>query len=221
MSFYEVEFPRQITFKSVGGPTWKTTVNTGLSGAEQRNSNWSITRNKYTVNLITPTGQQPASYAQLLLAFFNVVRGKGDAFRLYDWNDNTMSPVTIGIANGTTTVFQLAKPYTIGSRTYSRVITKPITSAITDYQGNALPNTVQVFDNSVLTTAYTLDPTTGLITFPTAPLTGHIISAGCQFHIPVRFDSDELPLTAEESDFIDGTGVNSLSQLALIEVRIP
>ncbi len=40
---------------------------------------------------------------------------------------------------------------------------------------------------------WSVDTTTGIVTFVTAPTAGHSITAGFQYDIPVEFDDDYLP----------------------------
>ncbi|MBP0651984.1 DUF2460 domain-containing protein, partial [Mycobacterium tuberculosis] len=39
-----------------------------------------------------------------------------------------------------------------------------------------------------------VDATTGVVTLAVAPPPGAVVSAGFRFHVPVRFDSDELTI---------------------------
>lgn len=228
MSFFEVEFPRTVSFKAIGGPGFNTTVNEGFSGFEQRNRNWSLSRAKYTIDLMTPppssftgTRQQFIDYIN---SFFLVVGGKADAFRFWDHRDNTATAQQIGIGDGSTRTFQLVKNYTSGGRTYTRTIKKPITSAVNNYKGAALTNTVVTYIGGVAqpTANWSADSTTGLVTFGSghAPANLAVVSADCQFHIPVRFDSDDWQVSVEESDVAGGNSIASVTSIALVEVRI-
>lgn len=226
MAFFEVEFPRTFAFRTNGGPGFSTTVNQGLSGFEQRNKNWANPRGKWNVQLTTPASYAGTeqSYADLLREFFLAVSGKGDAFRLRDGMDHTFTNETIGVGDGSTLgPFQLIKTYAIGGRSYIRQIKKPIMSSISDYQGNALADTVALKDNgSAISSAnYSINATTGIVTFGSghAPANAHVITASGEFHYPVRFDSDDLPLQIEESDVRGGRGITSLS-IAIVEVRL-
>ena len=53
MSFFEVEFPRNLAFKTSGGPGFSTIVNQSFSGQEFRNRNWAFSRGKWKVELKT------------------------------------------------------------------------------------------------------------------------------------------------------------------------
>ena len=258
MSFFEVEFPRKIGFTSSGGGTtpsggdgFSTMVNMGFSGFEQRNRNWSQVRKKYQLDLVAV----PFSVFQPIQDFFLAVGGRADAFRFLDKTDyqffnqpmiNTITGNAGG--DGSTTIFQLQKQYISGAgatqRIYSRVISKPIMSnqtfggtPITDFLGNVLPNTVVVYVNGVkkgIPGDFTVDATTGLVTFAQAPALNATVTADAQFHVPVRFDNDDLPAQVVEGDTsLATTQASNAAQLAaatyplvtvvgamLLEVRI-
>lgn len=222
MSFFEVEFPRNIGYKRLGSPVgFNTTINQGFSGQEQRNRNWSNSRGKWTIDLQTPPVSQYSgsrqSYIDLLEAFMLVVGGRADAFRLYDHIDHAATAQTLAHISGNN--YQLQKGYTIGGRTYVRSITKPIWSTVTDYQGNALTNTVVLKSSGTpltYSTDWTIDATTGIVTTSASSLT-----ADFQFHIPVRFDADDLELQIEESGVSGAGPLISLHSLQLLEVLPP
>ena len=60
---------------------------------------------------------------------------------------------------------------------------------------------------------WTVDETTGLITFTTAPANGVIVRAGFEFDVPVRFDTDYL-----EVDFA-AFAAGDIPTIPLIEVQ--
>lgn len=226
MSFFETEFPRTISYKAVGGSGFNTSVNEGFSGFEQRNRNWSTARGQWTVSLVTPEAYASArqTFADLLNAFFLNVGGMGDGFRLFDHLDNRGTAQFLGTGDGATLTFQLQKTYTVGARSYVRSISKPITSAVSDYAGVALPNTVVVYVGGVAVSNsfWSVNATTGLVTFAGghAPANASIVTADFQFHYPVRFDADNIMLQREESDMLGGNPIVSWATIALKEVRI-
>jgi uncharacterized protein (TIGR02217 family) len=228
MAFFELEFMRQIQYRRVGGPGFSTTVNTSFAGAESRNKNWSLARAEWTASIITPAADQRPTMNQqqfidALNAFFLNVSGRGDSFRLFDHVDNKATGAILGTGNGTLAVFQLVKTYSIGGRTYTRTIYKPITPDIANYQGVALAQTVVPYFNGtpVAGGAWTVDATTGLVTFAPVPGAGVVVSADCQFHFPVRFDTDKLPIQVEESDVAGGNPIISVNSFKLVETRAP
>ena len=223
--FFEVEFPRQIGFTSTGGPAWSTIVNEGFSGFEQRNRNWAQSKAKFQILL----NGKPRAYFAAVYNFYLNVGGRADAFRFFWPIDNSATGQLIATSLGVQSppsnpVYQLIKTYTTGSRTYTRTIKKPIDETISDFQGNALTNTINIYDNGVKKTRgthYTQDATTGLITFLYTPTVGHLITADFQFHIPTRFDVDDMAnAQILDSDVADANGLYEWSQLGLIEERL-
>jgi uncharacterized protein (TIGR02217 family) len=83
-----------------------------------------------------------------------------------------------------------------------RTIAKPVTGTVTI----ALNGTPQAYGWSVSTT-------TGLITFTTAPAAGAAITAGFEFDVPVRFDTDALDVT------LDLERLGSITAIPLLEIR--
>lgn len=226
MGFFEVEFPRAISYKGVGGSGFNTSVNEGLSGFEQRNKNWATSRAKWTVAITTPAVFYKAglTFSDLLNGFFLNVGGMGDGFRLFDHLDNKGVGQFIGMGDGATRAFQLQKTYTIANRSYVRIISKPITSGVLDYQGNALPNTVALYVGGTVVSPllYSVDPTTGIALFNAghAPALYSIVAADFQFHYPVRFDADNITLQREESNTRDGNPRISWASIGMKEIRI-
>lgn len=179
--FIEAEFPRTISYKALGGPAFNTTVNEGKSGFEQRNQNWQIARGEWNVSLNTPGDQTPVNpqtYIDQLTAFFLVVGGKENGFRVKDHKDFTNGSIAqgFGISDGATTNYQLVKSYNAAGLSYVRLINKPITSKIVNYLGASLTDTVDIYLNSVVqprnaayvgggSSKYSLDETRGTINF--------------------------------------------------------
>ena len=225
MAFQEIEFTRGIAFHSTGGPSFLTTVNQALSGMEQRNQNWQNARAKWTISLTALPSDQlvstQLSYINSLRTFFLNMGGKANGFRFYDPLDNSFTNQIIGVGNGVQTIFQLVKTYTIGSQTYQRNVTKPITASVINYLGQSLTNTVSFKDTSGPLNSWTLDYTTGLVTFGSAIADGQVIYATGSFDYPVRFDVDELPIKIEESNVSGGDPIISIVSLPLIEVLPP
>jgi hypothetical protein len=237
MAFFECEFPKTISYRSVGGPSFFTIVNRGANPQETRLKNWNLSLGKWQVSLMTPgatsmpAGVTRQGFIDLIHSFFLNVGGKYDAFRLKDHRDffwNT--PQTLGVGNGVITQFQLTKAYGVGTRGYARNISKPVWPtggaggivSITDYVGNPLASTVTIALNGVPTGAFTLDGTTGIVTMNSAPSGGVVVtSPSGQFHYPVRFDTDEFPMQLDESDVLDSNGIISVNAIDLVEVLCP
>lgn len=242
MSFIECEFPRQLALMAVGGPGYYTTINPGFSGFEQRNQNWAQARAQYSVSF----ENKPLAAWQALEAMYHAARGMANGFRLFDPGDFSGLGQFQATGDGSTKIFQMQKTYTFPVSFYEvvRPVQKLITSLVKDFQGNNLTDTVTVYLNGTPQAhntgyvagggaAYTLDETTGLITFVTAPALGVVITADFQYHIPVRFDlssgnsqtvsTTEGPLQKSyvTSLNVPGGVLVTISGLTLVELRIP
>ncbi len=207
MAFHEVRFPDDISRGARGGPKRRTQIVELASGEEERNASWANSRRRYDAAY----GIRRADDLAAVVAFFEARNGRLYGFRWKDWADYksclpSLTPAAtdqnIGTGDGTTTDFQLVKAYSSGVQTWTRTITKPVAG------------TVKVaIDGVEQTTDWSVDTTTGLITFTAAPATGATITAGFEFDVPVRFDTDTLDVT------LDIERLGSITSIPLIEVR--
>lgn len=207
MAFHEVRFPDNISRGARGGPERRTQIVELASGAEERNASWANSRRRYDVAY----GIRRADDLAAVVAFFEARNGRLHGFRFKDWADfkscvpsQTPGPTDqpIGTGNGTTTQFQLIKRYTSGAQSWTRAITKPVAGAVTI----AVNSTPQASGWSVSTA-------TGLVTFATAPAAGVAVTAGFEFDVPVRFDTDMLDVT------LDLERLGSITSIPLVELR--
>jgi uncharacterized protein (TIGR02217 family) len=208
MAFDEIELPLRVGFGSTGGPSFSTEIIVVDSGYERRNQNWSQARRVFDAR----AGVRSAADAATLLTFFHARAGRARGFRVRDWSDyssaadNISAPVftdqIIGTGTGATTVFQLIKNYSSGGVTHQRTITKPVSGSV-----------VIGINGAQILTGFSVDTTTGLVTFATAPTSGQSITAGFTFDVPVRFDTDQLTLSAENVAMYK-------ADIPLVEIRI-
>jgi uncharacterized protein (TIGR02217 family) len=198
-TFHEVQFPPKVAYGASGGAEFNTSITTTFSGFEQRNVNWQKARGRWDVS----TGIKTKIDMDILQAFFRARFGKAYGFRFKDWSDYQAVGQTLGTGNGTQTVFQLMKAYTSGAYSYSRDIKKPVTG------------TVKIYLNAVLqVSGFSVDLTTGIVTFSAAPGAGVIVSADFDFDVPVRFDTDTLAVRA------DGPGIFVWDAIPIVEIRL-
>ncbi len=193
MAFDETQIPLRIGFGSQGGPAFSTEIVTVDGGYEKRNQNWSQARRHFDA----ATGLRSAADIATLLTFFHARAGRARGFRLKDWSDftsaadNTSAPAfsdqLIGTGNGSATAFQLTKTYTSGGVSHVRNIVKPVTAT-----------TVIGVAGVQLMSGWSVDTATGIITFSSPPSAASAITAGYQFDVPVRFDTDQLNLSVED-----------------------
>ena len=187
--FEEVRLPTDVLYSSTGGPQYLTYVQVSEGGQEQRSSVWQIARHSYVINYVKQESDRDS-----LFDFFHAMRGRLIGFRFKDWNDYKsvgstdtigFEDVAIGSGDGIETEFQLIKAYPKGNQLYNRDIVKPVLGTVrVGVDGVELTETVD----------WTVDTVTGLITFAVAPLDTLIITAGFEFDVPVRFDTDHMNL---------------------------
>lgn len=195
-----------------GGPEKSTTVITSpFSGVSQRNVNRLDPLHRYSINTALLTQQQLND----LRTFFHCRDGMARGFRLKDmtefWASPDGSPATpiasqtnFGTGDGVTTVFGLFKTYSSGGVTRTRRIVKPISPTVSIYKAGVL---------QVLTTNYTIDYTTGIVTFVTAPANGNALTWTGQFNVPVRFATDYFSPAMS-----DAVTAISYSDLQMLEI---
>jgi len=206
--FHEIQFPTAIAFHSSGGPERKTEIVTLGSGFEERNAVWANSRRHYDVGY----GVKTLDDLHAVIAFFEARLGRLYGFRFRDFADfkscapnAALAPLdqNIGTGDGTTTQFQLIKTYISGPSSSVRTIKKPVAGTVRI----AVAGLEQ-------TSGITIDDTTGLIAFASAPAAGAAITAGYEFDTPVRFDTDSLSINL--SNFAAG----EIPSIPLVEIRL-
>lgn len=188
MGFHEVRFPTNLSFGSVGGPERRTDVVTLANGFEERNTPWAQSRRRYDAGL----GLRSLDDIEVLIAFFEARRGQMYGFRWKDWSDfRSCKPSAevrytdqvIAIGDGASVTYPLVKTYRSGEAEYARPIVKPVAGTVrVGVQGDELQETIH----------WDVDETTGVITFERPPLQDVEITAGFEFDVPVRFDTDRI-----------------------------
>lgn len=191
--FLDIAFPPFVARGATGGPSFSTNVVALASGAEERNILWANARGKWNISTGIRTREQMLD----VIAFFHVVKGRAYSFRFKDWNDYAATDQLM--VEVTPTVWQLVKRYAIGGFEHIRTITKPVAG------------TVAVKIGGVPTIPSGIDHLTGRVTFASPPSSAP--TASFEFDVPVRFDTDHLPVQANAFD------QQVVSQIDLIEVR--
>ncbi|KFH18438.1 TIGR02217 family protein [Brucella abortus] len=222
MAFDEVQFPTDISRGATSRPRRLTDVVTLRSGHEERNTIWANSRRSYNVGL----GIRDLDDIYEVIEFWEARRGRLRGFRFKDWADfksvapnGTVTPtdqVLLSLGDGQ---YQLRKTYSPSSNPWTRTITKPV------------PGTVRVSVNNVeVTSGWTVDTTTGIITFEGGadflldfdadeytigpePGAGATVRAGFEFDVPVRFQDEDLEVNVALVD------AGSAPDITLVEVR--
>ena len=210
MSFHEIRFPTDLSFGALGGPERRTEIVTLSNGFEERNSPWAGSRRKYDAGI----AMRSLEDIEEVIAFFEARQGQLYGFRWKDWSDfkscaaNEAPEATdqvIGLGDGTTRVFQLQKAYRSGAERIFREIKKPVSSTVKI----AIQGTLQDAN-----TQYTLNDSTGEITFAMAPADRLEITAGFEFDVPVRFDTAGIQVNLATFNAGD------VPSIPVIEVRV-
>lgn len=210
MGFHEVRFPANLSFGSAGGPERRTEIVTLANGFEERNTPWEHARRRYDAGV----GLRSLDDVEALISFFEARRGQLYGFRWKDWSDfRSCLPSAqvhfqdqeIAVGDGETRVFGLNKTYASGLENYVRPVVKPVEGTVrVGLDGDELREGVH----------YTVDATTGDITLSDAPDAGVIVSAGFEFDVPVRFDTDLIQTSV--SSFKAG----DVPRVPIVEVRV-
>jgi uncharacterized protein (TIGR02217 family) len=189
-------FPTDVSYDSRGGPGWETEIVEEDAGSEKRNQRWSYPRHEYDVAYGIKTREK----LETVLKMHWVCAGRAIGFRYkdhMDWKscdlDETISAIDciIGTGTGALATFQLYKTYIQGAYSRSRKILKPI--------GSTVAIAVDGVGKTV-TTHFTVNSTTGLVTFTAGNLPGNgaVVTAGFEFDVPVRFDADRLSINLND-----------------------
>jgi len=196
--FHEVRFPDNIAYGATGGPEFATTVVVTGAGHEQRNVNWAEARGRWDVG----SGLKNQQQLDEMIAFFRARKGKAYGFRFKDWTDYKATAQLLGTGDGDQTQFQLVKRYPSGSVIEVRTVTKPVAGTVRIYK-----------DGIEQLSGWSVNVTTGLITFTTAPAAGVEITADFELDVPVRFDTDHMAVTIETYK------LHRWQQIPIVELR--
>lgn len=210
MQFHDVRFPAKLSFGSVGGPERRTDVVAISNGFEERNAPWAHSRRRYDAGV----GIRSLDDVDAMIAFFEARFGQLYAFRWKDWSDYrsckpsveiTAFDQDLGQGDGNQVDFQITKTYQSGNHTYVRPISKPVLATVKVAVGSVEQQ--DSFD-------YSVDPATGMIRFTVPPQVGVPVSAGFEFDVPVRFDTNSIQTSV--ASFQAG----EIPTVPIIEVRL-
>jgi uncharacterized protein (TIGR02217 family) len=207
-AFHEVLFPLDIALKSAGGPQRKTEIVAVGSGREERNARWAHSCRRYDAGY----GVKTYEALSTVVAFFEERRGRLYGFRWrdrIDWQSCAPGGVpaetdqAIGEGDGERTAFPLVKTYGSAHAPYARAIAKPVAGSVSI-----------AIDGEALADGWSVDTTSGVVTFATAPAADAAITAGFRFDVPVRFDTDRLDVN------LTSFAAGDIPAIPLVEIRL-
>ena len=187
-AIHNVRFPLRVSFGATGGPERRTEIVTLGSGREERNQRWQDSRRRFDAG----TGVRNRDDLAMVVEFFEERRGRLYGFRFMDppdYKSSLPSEATapgdqlLGVGDGERTDFQLIKRYGDAFAPYDRIITLPVVSTLKVQVGGV---------DRVVNADFLIGR--GLLSFlPHAvPRVGEAVTAGFEFEVPARFDTDWL-----------------------------
>lgn len=189
--FHDVRFPIAISFGATGGPERRNEIVLLSSGREKRNARLSASRRRFDAG----TGLRSLADLYEVTAFFEARRGSLHGFRFRDPFDMKScrpdiapdaTDQVIGTGDGGTRTFQLGKVYGEGEDAHFRPVTRPVEGTVRIAVDGV---------EAVAGTDFTVNGATGVVTFAEAPGDGATITAGFEFDVPVRFDTEQLSVS--------------------------
>jgi uncharacterized protein (TIGR02217 family) len=212
MPFHETRFPTDISRGAQGGPERRTDVVVLGSGFEERNSRWANSRRAWNAGY----GVKSLDDLHAVIAFFEERRGKLYGFRWKDHADFKSCPPQsaiaatdqqLGLGTGAQSMFQLIKRYGAAFAPWDRTIAKPVAGTVLV----GVDSTPQV-----LGTHFSVNSTTGIVTFLPGhiPASSAIVTAGFEFDVPARFDTDKLELD------LRGFQHGAIPSIPIVEIRV-
>ena len=165
-------------------PTFQTRIQRAVSGRELRAVDYPYPLWQFALVYDFLRDNPQAGYDELrtLLGFFMLCQGAFGTFLFQDPSDFQVAGQQIGTGDASTTVFQLQRA--MGTSLAGGGFLEPMVA----------PNVVSAiyFDGITQATAtYSVDPTTGLVTFGSAPGSGLIITADFTYYFRCRFVDDK------------------------------
>lgn len=205
--FDEIRFPDVVAKGAQGGPERRTEIVELTSGFEERNTPWAGSRRRYDVG----SGIRHPDHLAAVVAFFEARSGRLRGFRFKDWSDHksclpsgavSATDQVLGAGDGSSRVFQLVKAYSSGGRSYSRPISKPVGGTVT-----------VAINGLVQASGWSVDLASGRISFAVALASG-TITAGFEFDVPCRFDTDILQTN------LTNIRLGEIRAIPIVEVRV-
>jgi uncharacterized protein (TIGR02217 family) len=108
------------------------------------------------------------------------------------------------VGDGETRAFQLVKSYHAGDAVYRRPIVKPAEySVVIGLDGQAVDRA-----------AFGVDHTTGIVTLETPAAAGVAVTAGFEFDVPVRFDTDRIEVNLASFE------AGAIPSIPIVEIKV-
>lgn len=199
MTISAYRLPDNIESGSGFGPSWSNVIQESIAGTEQRFGRWAKCRGVGDLSLGLQRSDDPVGDFRAIYAMFMAHRGSIYPWRFRCHYDCTAEDEVFGSGDGSETQFQLTMTYDPseillgipGTLFYIRDITLVVGVPTIEIEGTP-------------TTSFSVS-SSGVVTFNSPP-TGELTWSGT-FDIPVRFDTDSLPIIMQAGDI---AGIRSI-----------
>lgn len=228
MTFHDDPLTADDSYGLKGGSGFNTGIVQLQSGAEERIGRWGSALRTFDAARTVKTRAIAAYYE----TFWQARQGSLHTFPVKDWRDyaSTADGATpsftgagggalavtnvdqsLGTGDGSNKNFQLVKKYVRGSIVRTRNITRPVSGTVLiskDVGAGPVAQTLGV--------DFTVDLSTGIVTFATAPAVGALIKGGFEYYVHCRFDKS-IDETGIVWHFVEGDQINCES-IPIVEV---
>lgn len=213
MAYLDVLFPESISAGMRGYLPFNNSIARGHSGLRFAQINWDAPLRRWDVSHTIKDRETLAEF----IDFWITVRGDAYSFKFWDPLDYEVgtsysgdeisygTPTLIGTGDGIETEFQLVKLYGGAVNPLSRKITKPINGTVKIYR-NTGSGYVEV------TSGVTINYLTGVVTFSSAPSSGHLIGWCGHFYCEAVFEGNP-------SMQLDSPQVGEWQSITVVEER--
>ena len=206
MAFHEVRFPDNISRGARGGPERRTQIVELASGDEERNASWANSRRRYDVAY----GIRRADDLAAVVAFFEARNGRLHGFRYKDWADYKSCAPSQPVAPPISHRHRQWRAHHIRAAEALQLRRPKLDPRYCQARGRQRAHRAE---RDRADGGWSVDATTGVVSFDTAPGAASPITAGFAFDVPVRFDTDTLDVT------LDIERLGSITSIPLLEIR--
>lgn len=172
-----------LTLDIIRSYIWDSVVQKSTSGKVSAIANMAYPLVRFTLTYDILNDVIATSDLKALVGLHNQVQGRADNFLFADPDFNSVTAQNFGTGDGTTTSFLI----------------------VAYYQNSAGPGTAEliqnfqsppsIYNNGTLVSSSAYSIANGVITFTTAPASGHALTWTGSFYYRCRFDKDSYPFT--------------------------
>lgn len=192
MAFQEaVIIPEWVAIGLQGGRAWRTSLVVTRGGQRSANKNWPVPLGEWSISFINRTRAE----IRQIVSMLNVLNGSFHRCRFLDPFDYNIRQIPM--LRLTSTTFQIRQRFTYAGSTFYLTVKKPAQND---------PSRIVTL-GGVPTTDYTINETTGVVTFNSAVATTVSPRYTGMYHVPVYFLTENIAIDYEDPGFYSLAGV--------------